>query len=120
MGDAIQSHHLKQRGTEGTKNSFPTFQLTSLVPSLSLTLKYRCWRTPTSEKVTGSVTSLSPLLKHQNRAAYKKRKKKKKIEKKRKRKKGKTAEWDIKLVALSSTYQVKKTPRNVPSMPEWQ
>lgn len=61
----------RQRKTKRRKFS----QLTFLIPTLPLLLKCWCWLgTPAVENYTGSVTSLSPLLEHQYRAAYGERK----------------------------------------------
>lgn len=60
-----------QRKTKRKKSS----QLTFLISTVPLLLKCWCWLgTPAVEKYTGSVTSLSPLLEHQYRAAYGERK----------------------------------------------
>lgn len=69
--NAIQITASRQRKTKRKKFSLLTF----LIPTLPLLLKCWCWLgTPAVENYTGSVTSLSPLLEQQYRAAYGERK----------------------------------------------
>lgn len=87
--NAIQSTASRQRKTKWKKFS----RLTFLIPTLPLLLKCRCWLgTPAVENYTGSVTSLSPLLEHQYRAAYGERKTSIKR---------KTVAWEYLVVVLS-------------------
>lgn len=64
---------LPQGKGKPNEQSFPNWPF--LIPTLPLLLKWWCWLCiPAVENYTGSVTSLSPLLEHQYRAAHGERK----------------------------------------------